>query len=217
MTKQAIWYFDYISPYPYLQMASFDRLPKDLEIIAKPVLFAGLLGHWDQKGPAEIPAKRRQTYRYCHWLAQKKGLPFKTPPRHPFIPLTLLRMTIALGSDLDVIGKIYTHVWGTGHDGQDPASIEALGNALGIEDTSKINEMISDPAVKSKLRQNTEEAISKDVFGVPSFVIDDEVFWGEDATDMMLDYLADPDAFSCGEMGRLKDLPIAAQRTQSRL
>ena len=217
MTNHAIWYFDYISPYPYLQMASFDRLPKDLKITAKPVLFAGLLGHWESKGPAEISAKRRQTYRYCHWLAQKKGVPFKTPPRHPFNPLTLLRLTIALGAELETIQTIYTHVWGTGHDGQDPVSIEKLGKSLGIETLEKMNDLISEPSVKLQLRQNTEEAIAKEVFGVPSFVIDDEVFWGEDATDMMIDYLRDPEAFSRGEMGRLKDLPIGTQRKESRL
>ena len=217
MTKQAIWYFDYISPYPYLQMASFDRLPKDLKIIAKPILFAGLLGHWESKGPAEIPAKRRQTYRYCHWLAQKKGVPYKTPPNHPFNPLTLLRLTIALGAELETIKTIYTHVWGTGHDGQDPESHERLCTQLGIENLEKMNDLISDPAVKSQLRQNTEGAIAQEVFGVPSFVIDDEVFWGEDATDMMIDYLSDPSAFSRGEMGRLKDLPIGIQRKESRL
>ena len=217
MTKHAVWYFDYISPYPYLQMASFDRLPTDLKITPKPVLFAGLLGHWENKGPAEIPAKRRQTYRYCHWLAQKKGVPFKTPPRHPFNPLALLRLTIALGAELNTIQTIYTHVWGTGHDGQDPESLKILGKSLGIESLEKMNDLISQPAVKSQLRQNTEEAIAKNVFGVPSFVIDDEVFWGEDATDMMLDYLVDPDAFSRGEMQRLKDLPIGVQRKESRL
>ena len=74
------------------QHLAYDRLPDDLEITLKPVLFAGLLGHWDMKGPAEIPAKRVQTYRYCHWLAEKRGIPFKAPPRHPFNPLPLLRL-----------------------------------------------------------------------------------------------------------------------------
>ena len=214
MAKQADWYFDYISPYPYLQMANFNRLPSDLTINPKPVLFAGLLGHWESKGPAEIPAKRRQTYRYCHWLAHKRGLPYKTPPRHPFNPLAFLRLTIALGSDFDVIAKIYHHIWGTGHDGQDPASLNALAETLGIDD---IDGLTSAPDVKLQLRQNTEEAIQKNVFGVPTFVIDDEVFWGEDATEMMIDYLRNPDEFSRGEMGRLKDLPVASQRKESRL
>ena len=57
MTRHADWYFDYVSPFAYLQLEGFDRLPDDLVIRAKPVLFAGLLGYWEHKGPAEIPAK----------------------------------------------------------------------------------------------------------------------------------------------------------------
>ena len=56
MTQRADWYIDFLSPYPYLQLAKFDRLPTDLEVRPIPVLFPALLGHWENKGPAEIPA-----------------------------------------------------------------------------------------------------------------------------------------------------------------
>ncbi len=83
MMRQADWYFDFVSPFAYLQFEAFDRFPDDLAISLKPVLFAGFLGHWEHKGPAEIPAKRRQTYRYCHWLAGMRGIPYKMPQRGP--------------------------------------------------------------------------------------------------------------------------------------
>jgi 2-hydroxychromene-2-carboxylate isomerase len=108
MTRQADWYFDFVSPFAYLQFAGFERLPGDLAISLKPVLFAGLLGHWEHKGPAEIPAKRRQTYRYCHWLAGKRGMPYKMPPRHPFNPLAVLRLAIALGADAETSARSFT-------------------------------------------------------------------------------------------------------------
>ena len=76
---------------------------------------------------------------------------------------------------------------------------------------------VSDPAIKQQLRANTDEAIARGVFGVPSFAIDEEIFWGEDATGMMLDFLADPELFRRGDLGRLRDLPAAAQRKESRL
>ena len=57
----ADWYFDFVSPFAYLQLMDFKRLPDSLGIRYRPVLFAGLLGHWGQKGPAEIPDKRRRT------------------------------------------------------------------------------------------------------------------------------------------------------------
>ncbi len=214
MTRQADWYFDFISPYAYLQLASFDRLPADLRVSLRPVLFAGLLGHWDTKGPAEIPAKRSQTYRYCHWLAGKRGLPFKAPPRHPFNPLALLRLAVALESDLGAIRGIFHHVWGVGNDGQDPKALQALASSLGVSD---LDARTGDPAVKQALRDNTEEAAQRGVFGVPSFVVDGEVFWGDDVMDMMIEYLDDPGIFARDELGRLADLPVAAQRKESRL
>jgi 2-hydroxychromene-2-carboxylate isomerase len=214
MTRHADWYFDYVSPYAYLQLESFDRLPADLEVHLKPVLFAGLLGHWEHKGPAEIPAKRRQTYRYCHWLAGKRNIPFKTPPRHPFNPLAVLRLSIALESEIGAVRAIFRHIWGAGHDGQDPQSLRPLARSLGVDD---LDARIGDPAVKDRLRQNTDAAIERGVFGIPTFAIGDELFWGDDVTGMMLDYLETPDLFKQGGLERLADLPIAAQRKQSRL
>ncbi len=215
MTHQADWYFDVVSPFAYIQFEGFERLPGDLAINLKPVLFAGLLGHWETKGPAEVPAKRRQTYIYCHWLAGKRGIPFKTPPRHPFNPLTVLRLAVALGADTETVGAIFRHIWGEGNDGQDPESLTALAASLGVDD---LEAKVSDPAVKAQLRANTEEAIARGVFGVPTFVVDDEeIFWGEDVTEMMVDYLNDPELFRRGEFERLRDLPVAAARKQSRL
>ncbi len=214
MARHADWYFDVVSPYAYLQFATFDKLPADLQVHIKPVLFAGLLGAWDNMGPAEIPAKRRQTYRYCHWLAAQRGIPFKTPPRHPFNPLAVLRLAVALDGDRDAVGAIFHHIWGAGNDGQDPQSLSALAATLGVDDWQA---RVNDPAVKAQLRANTDEAVAKGVFGVPTFVIDGEIFWGDDVTDMMLDFLADPEAFRAGEWNRLGDLPVAAQRKESRL
>jgi 2-hydroxychromene-2-carboxylate isomerase len=214
MTREVDWYFDYVSPYAYLQFESFHRLPDDLEVRIRPVLFAGLLGHWESKGPAEIPAKRRQTYRYCDWLARRRGIPFRAPPRHPFNPLAVLRLTLALGATRAVTAAIFRHIWGEGLDGQEPAALRALAAGLGVAD---LGATINDPAVKQALRDNTDEALARGVFGIPTFVIGEEIFWGEDVTEMMLEYLADPAPFQQGEWARLADLPVAAERKESRL
>ncbi len=214
MTRQADWYFDFVSPYAYLQLESFDRLPDGLEVRAVPVLFAGLLGHWETKGPAEIPAKRRQTYRYCHWLAGKRAVPFKVPPRHPFNPLALLRLAVALEGELGAVRAMFRHVWGEGKDGQDPEALHALAASLGVDD---LEARINDGVVKQRLRRNTDDAVIRGVFGVPTFAIGEEIFWGEDVMGMMLEYLADPGLFTRGEFGRLGDLPVAAARKESRL
>ena len=209
MARHADWYFDFISPYAYLQFKHFHRLPKDFEITLRPVLFAGLLGHWEHKGPAEIPAKRVQTYRYTHWLAKRLGVPFKTPPAHPFNPLRVLRLAIALNADHAVVEALFNYVWGTGGDVGDSMALSRLAARFGVTD---LEQAINRDAVKQTLRANTEAAIARGVYGVPTFAIDEELFWGFDTTDMLLDYLSDGTMLAGGEMQRLADLPSAATR-----
>lgn len=214
MTRTADWYIDFISPYPYLQLASFDSFPADFVIRPRPVLFAALLQHWENKGPAEIPAKRTQTYRYCYWLAGKRGIPFKAPPRHPFNPLPLLRLAVALDGELDAMRALFHHVWGAGRPADDPLALQELASTLGIDDAEA---RINDPYVKDRLRANTDEAIDRGVFGVPTFVVDDQIFWGDDVTGMLVDFLNNPNLFSTGELGRLGNLPVGVERKESRL
>jgi 2-hydroxychromene-2-carboxylate isomerase len=210
MRQAADWYFDYISPYPYLQLSRFGELPDDLEVRPRPVLFAGLLNHWGHKGPAEIPAKALQTFYYTRWLAEKRCLAFIGPPRHPFNPLALLRLTISLGSTLAVVRTVYAHVWGEGNDGQSPESLAALAAKLGVAD---LEERLSDPAWKAALKANTDEAISRGVFGVPTFAVDGRLFWGDDATEMFVDFLGDPAMFERPAFARAREITPAAQRT----
>ena len=109
------WYFDspaIISGFAYQQLATFDRLPDDIEIVYRPVLFAGLLKHFGHKGPAEIPAKRRHTYRQWVWQAAHDGIPFRMPPAHPFNPLRALRLALALDRcDARAIATIFDFIW----------------------------------------------------------------------------------------------------------
>ena len=76
--REIDWYFDPISPYAYLALAELHTLAPLARIRLRPVLFAGLLGQWDNVGPAEIPPKRVWTYRFCAWQAAQKGIPFVT-------------------------------------------------------------------------------------------------------------------------------------------
>ena len=77
--RSAIWYFDFVSPFAYICLHRLKELPQHLKLEYRPVLFAGLLGHWGQKGPAEIASKRRYTYRWCNWWAERLGIPFRFP------------------------------------------------------------------------------------------------------------------------------------------
>ena len=205
----ADWYFDVISPFAYLQLVRFDRLPDDLTITCRPILFAGLLGHWGQKGPAEIAAKRLHTYRFSQWRADREGVPLRYPPVHPFNPLKALRLCIARGSDLATVRVVFDHIWRDGIGIDSEEGWRALGERLGIDDADAL---VSAPEVKDGLRCSTEEAITAGVYGIPTFRIGAELFWGDDATGMMLDYLADPNLFETGEYKRVSHLPVGTQR-----
>ena len=205
----ADWYFDFLSPFSYLQLVQFDRLPPDLEITYRPVLFAGLLGHWEHKGPAEIPAKRVHTYRWCHWYAARHGIPFRMPPAHPFNPLRPLRLAVAHDAEPALIRAVFDTIWAEGRDVSRDDEWQGLTERLAIADA---NEAIARPEVKEALRHGTEEATKRGVFGVPTFAIGDELFWGLDATDLLLDYLNDPGLLETGEYARIANLPIAQAR-----
>src|SRR5688572_16438450 len=169
MANSIDWYFDFVSPYSYLALHRLRELRSP--VVYKPVLFAGILNHWGQKGPAEIPAKRKWTYRNCVWEAQRLGLPFRFPALHPFNPLPHLRLALAAGCTPHAVGKIFDFVWTTGEDASDAARFASLCAELGADPSKR-------PEVKDLLRKNTDEAMSRGVFGVPSFVIGGEVFWG---------------------------------------
>jgi 2-hydroxychromene-2-carboxylate isomerase len=205
MAPSIDWYFDFVSPYSYIGLHRLREFSNPITL--KPVLFAGLLNHWGQKGPAEIPAKRKWTYRSCMWEAQKLGLPFRFPALHPFNPLQHLRLALASGCDPKAIKRIFDFVWTGGEDASDPARFSSLCAELGADPSKR-------PEVKDLLRKNTDEAMARGVFGVPSFVINGEVFWGADSVEFAKAYLADPRVLDNDEMRRLDSLPAAASRTR---
>jgi 2-hydroxychromene-2-carboxylate isomerase len=202
-TSSIDWYFDFVSPYSYLCL---HRLAGISSVITyKPVLFAGLLEHWGQKGPAEVPVKRRWTYRWCTWWAQELGIPFRFPAAHPFNPLQHLRLALAAGCTPEAVHKIFNDIWRDGADANGREKFSQLCSDLGVP-MEKLSEM------KDPLRRNTEEAAARGVFGVPSFVVDGEVFWGADSIDFVKAFLADPAVVRNEEMRRLDALPVAAAR-----
>jgi 2-hydroxychromene-2-carboxylate isomerase len=205
--RQANWYFDFVSPYAYFGLFELERLGRKLRVDCRPVLFAGLLNHWGQRGPAEIPAKRTWTYRWCTWYASQRGIPFKLPHAHPFNPLGYLRLALAANCEPAAIRRIFEQLWTTGADAANPRMLEDLAVSLGIA-----RERLADSQIKARLRANTDAAIAEGVFGVPTLVVDGEAFWGADATDFALAYLADRSVLENEEMKRVSALPVGASR-----
>jgi 2-hydroxychromene-2-carboxylate isomerase len=211
------WYFDFISPFAYLQHCQFDRLPENIEIEYRPILLAGLLNHWQNVGPAEIPPKRIFTYQHCYWLAKKNNISMTMPPAHPFNPLVALRAVIAAGCTRKATQTIFEAIWKDGLDLNQPQAFDQLEQRLGL---SNLSNLISDNSVKNKLRRNTEQAIEDEVWGVPTFHLENtnqsrpQNFWGLDAFDMLLDYLESPNDFYDEEMLKIESLPSAVQRNK---
>jgi len=206
------WYFDFISPFAYLQHCQFDRLPDNVEVEYKPILLAGLLNYWENVGPAEIPPKRIFTYKHCYWMAKKNNIAFKMPPAHPFNSLFALRLAIATGCQKQSIQLIFETIWKEGLALDSAQAITRLSRHLGENDLSALT---SDQVVKDMLKNNTEAAAADFVFGVPTFTSKSpqkHVFWGFDAFDMLLDFVANPNEFDDQEMQRIEQLPVGVQR-----
>ena len=202
-----VWYFDFVSPFAYLGLHRLRELPAGTTIEYRPVLFAGLLGRFGQKGPAEIEPKRRYTYRWCQWWAARQGVLFRFPAAHPFNPLHHLRLAIACGCSESAVRRIFETVWTTGGDATDPGDFSRLALSLGI-DAARLGA----DDVKQTLRRNTDDAAARGVFGVPTLEVDGELFWGADATDFARAFLADPGVVRNDEMRRLDRLPVGAAR-----
>lgn len=198
--KRLQFWFDPVSPYAYL---AFERLPEALvgqsyAVDYRPVLFAGLLDHWGQKGPAEMEPKRAWTFRQVEWLARRHGLPLHTPLQHPFNPIALLRLLLATAPaggtpNRRAVETVLRHVWcGAGADTTDPARLQLLAHTLAPQRDPQSTE------VKSELRQAGQEALALGVFGVPTIECEGRLFWGLDSLEMLAECLRGEPWFGAG-------------------
>jgi 2-hydroxychromene-2-carboxylate isomerase len=209
MTVKAQLYLDVISPFSYLYIKQLHALSGDLDATWVPVLFAGLLKHWNAKGPAELPTKRTHTYQWCTWRASRLGIPFRMPPRHPFNPLQTLRLLIALGSSRDAFCQAFDFVYAEGRDPERewPLLCERFGLS-----TADAEARIAQPEIKAALVSNTEAAIAQGVFGVPTLALEGHIFWGGESMEWANDYLRDPRAFDSPEMHHAANVEFGVAR-----
>ena len=212
--KQITFYLDFISPYAYL---AFEKLPQALmghsySVTYKPVLFAALLKHHGQLGPAEIPSKRDWTYRQILWLAKEQGIELQFPASHPFNPLALLRLALACDAlglpNRYVCETLFRHVWRGGAEATEAERLKLLTQQL------EPHRPVDSEEVKALLKTHTDEAIARGVFGVPTVAVDGKLFWGFDALPMLKQYL-DEDAWFAGpDWEAAARVPGAVQRAK---
>ena len=210
--KKVDWYFDFISPFAYLQFSQFKKFDNDLNITIHPVVFGALLKHWGQLGPAEIVPKRIFTYRFFKWKADRLGIEYTMPPSHPFNPLPALLSCIAGNSTYEVTKEIFDIIYKQGEQPDQKEGREKLETLLN-KYPSEYSEL-DESALKKILRTNTSRAIENGVFGVPTFVVDQQIFWGGDSSDMMLDFIKNPELFSSEEMQRVSSMPMGLIRNK---
>ena len=218
--KEIHFYFDFISPYAWL---AFQALPKALEGISHrvhyhPVVFGAMLKHHGQLGPAEIPGKRDWTYRQVMWQAKQQVTELQMPAAHPFNSLALLRLAVAASGinqqgqpNRYVVETIFKHVWCEGLEATDPDRLATLQAHL----FSQPGVSFQDPQsaeVKQLLQQQTQQAIDLGLFGVPSMVVNGQVFWGNDALPMLRAYLAGDEWFESADWRDAGKLPVGIRR-----
>ncbi len=184
--KQVEFFFDVGSPYSYL---AYQQLPKlthdhDAHILWHPILLGGLFQATGNSSPATVPAKAAHAMKDLERWAEYYQVPFK---HNPFFPInTLPLMRGAIGLQLYDQNRFHTYLAAVYsamfEDPRDLGSVDELTRVLGtagmtLED---FNALIQDEAVKKKLKQNTEEAVSRGVFGAPTFFVGTEMYWGQD-------------------------------------
>lgn len=214
------FYFDFISPYAYLGWRRIHDVAArhGRAVVARPVLFAALLDAHGQRGPAEIPSKRIYTWKHVVRLAHEQGVTLEPPPAHPFNPLAALRTVSMIedpGRQRRAIDALYDATWGGGGGVADAADVARALDAAGLPG-ARLVEAAGRPDAKVRLRAETDTAIARGVFGVPTVVVDDEVFWGQDSFGHVEAFLRGEDPASEAAIARWRGLPAGAVRPGSR-
>ncbi|HEU4373024.1 MAG TPA: 2-hydroxychromene-2-carboxylate isomerase [Telluria sp.] len=192
MSQIVAFYFDPVSPYAWLAANALDRIEAaGAQVVFQPVLFAALLNAHGNIGPAEVPAKRAYIFRDVMREAARAGLQFKGPPGHPFNPLQALRMCLALTRQDErrrFALAVMRACWEHGEDVSDPAVLSKVADSCGLNGPA-LQAAAQQPDLKMQLQAATDNAIAGGVFGVPTFRIGAELFWGGDRIDALIRYL----------------------------
>jgi 2-hydroxychromene-2-carboxylate isomerase len=199
------FYFDYISTNAYLAWLQMPTLARRYALMIEPVpvLFAGLLEAHGTTGPAETPAKALWMFKNNLRKAALLGVPLESPAFHPFNPLLALRVsTLALDADEcdALITGLFEAVWVRKQHVSDPAVVEAVAREAGLDGAALVA-TASTPDAKALLKQQTDEAIARGVFGVPTMEIGGEIFWGYDDLPYLELFLAGEDPLARSTWG----------------
>ena len=196
--KKIDLFFDFLSPYSYFAWKNHCNQLDRGRFHYRPILMGKLFDHWEIKGPGEIPPKRYSMLKSCFRYAHKNNIEFTPPSEHPFNPLYVLRLATkecSQDKQFEVIDCLWRLIWARGKKPDDPQTIENALKSAGL-DAEQLMESSFSREAKLAVKQNTKDAISKGLFGVPSFVVDNEFFWGNDSLTDLHAFLESGDSFN---------------------
>ena len=215
-TRTSPFYLDFISPYSWMALMQAERFAAEhgLAWEVRPVVYAALLTANGLVGPAEVESKRCYTFRDVVRCADGLGLRLAGPPEHPFRSLEALRTLYLFRQApeaLRLAAALADACWGEGQS-LNEASVRAEAvEAVGL-DATDLERRIAEPSIKRGLRDLTDEAVRLGVFGVPTFIVDGEMFWGHDRLDHLARHLAGNQPPADGLTERLLALPRGVVR-----
>ena len=190
MNKHLEFYFDFVSPYSYIAHKEILKLVKNnsLKVDYKPILLGGLHNMHGIKAPAFIPAKAKHMIKDCKLIAIKNGLKFKFNSYFPIRSLNLMRGVFVAEEDnikSYYIDSIFNTIWQDGLNMNDPVIVEKVLKNLSINPKTFILRSTSSQ-IKDSLRKKTNDAYEKGIFGAPTFVVNNKIFWGQDRIEFAL-------------------------------
>ena len=190
MIKPLEFYFDFISPYSFLAHKQIREIEnkEGMKVIYKPVLLGGLHNLHGIKAPAFIPAKAKHMVRDCKLIAEKNNIRFKFNAYFPIRSLNLMRGVLVAEEDnikKYYIDNIFNTIWQDGLNMNDAIVIQKILQNLNVNPKT-FSLRISSSLIKDLLRKKTNEAYEKGIFGAPTFVVNNKIFWGQDRIEFAL-------------------------------
>ncbi len=187
MNKEIDFYYDFISPYSYIAHERIKKL-KNIKFNYKPILVGGLHNLGGITAPALIKPKKKFLINDCKMVADKYEINFKFNNKFPINSLRLMRGVISINKDkeMDYINKFFDAYWGSNTDLSDENEINKILKSLQINENIFFKK-INNQKIKDKLKDLTQEAFDKDIFGAPTFVINKKIFWGQDRIEYVID------------------------------
>ena len=185
---EAYWYFDFASPFAYLQLAKAREWRSRLPVKPVPIA-ARALPKMDGDGDAPTPGMGESLERFIRWRAKAAGVALTFPPTYPFNSFAALRLCVAAGNSWQAIETIFAHLWRDGRDGMLPEELRALGAPLGLPDAVVA---LGSPDHAATVRANTLAAIALGVTSVPTIRVGGQLFSGSTGADRLDEWLAQP-------------------------